>query len=222
MRRVTFVAELSSMHRRDKSLAYEMMRQAKLANASLVKFQFGWPPEDRIRYVDDWAEDIAQWSEDIGIPWFASIFSQDGLSAARAVGMQRYKVAHQIAMDKEQVPLVTNIISEGKPVYISGKILDASNVHNIYVHANTYPTYCPHMPMDFRASGHYGYSSHAHGIGDALLAIARGACYIEKHFTLSKPDLWVRDTSFALDPNEFRDMVTYGNEISQAAGYRPA
>ena len=206
------------MHRRDKSLAYEMMRQAKAAGASFVKFQFGWPKDDEVRYVDDWAEDIAQWSEDIGIPWFASIFSQEGLSAARSVDMQQYKIAHQIAMDEKQVPLVTNIIAEGKPVYISGVVHNAPNVYPIYVHADEYPTYNPHMPREF--SDWYGYSSHAHGTGDALLAIGRGARYIEKHFTLDKTDLWVRDTTFALSPDEFKDMVQYGDEVAQALGNR--
>ena len=141
MRRVAFVAELSSMHRRDKSLAYEMMRQARLAGASYAKFQLGWPKEDEIRYIDDWAPDIARWSRDLDIPWFASIWSQDGLNVAQANGMEVYKVSHQVARDKEQTPLVANIISTGRVVYVSGEILKAPNVYPIYVHADEYPTY---------------------------------------------------------------------------------
>lgn len=215
---IIFVAELGSMHKRDKSLAYEMMRQAKLAGATIAKFQFGHPKGDTVRYVDDWAEDIARWSEMLDIEWMASIFSQGALSAATDAGVQRYKVAHQIALDPAQSPLVANVVATGKPVYISGKFIDELNVYPIYVHADEYPTYEPHMPKEF--SDWYGYSSHAHGVGDALLAIARGARYIEKHFCLSKPDLWVRDTTFALTPDEFGDLVRYGTEISQALSHR--
>ena len=216
---VIFVAEIGSMHKRDKSLAYEMMRQAKLAGATIAKFQFGHPEDDPVRYVDDWAEDIARWSEILDIEWMASIFSGHGLTAARAAGMQRYKIPHQIALDPAQSALVASIVATAKPVYISGKIIDEFNVYPIYVHADEYPTYEPHMPNDF--NDWYGYSSHAHGISDALLAVARGARYIEKHFCLSKPDLWVRDTSFALTPDEFKDMVVYGTEISRALSHRP-
>jgi hypothetical protein len=206
------------MHKRNKSLAYEMMRQAKLAGATIAKFQFGWPKDDMTRYIDDWAQDIVEWSHDIGIDWMASIWSQDGLSVARSVGAQKYKIAHQIALDPQQVPLVTNIIASGYPVYISGALHSAPHVYPIYVHADTYPTYEPHMPKHF--TDYYGYSSHAHGIGDALVAVARGAMYIEKHFTLDKTDPHVRDASFSLSPDEFADMVKYGNEVSRAAGPR--
>jgi sialic acid synthase SpsE len=209
------------MHKRDKSLAYEMMRQAKAAGATIAKFQFGHPKDDLVRYIDDWAEFIAQWSEDIGIEWMASIFSQDGLNAALSVRMPKYKVAHQIALDRDKKPLMDDIIAVGKPTYVSGKLLTSwykgtrDDIYSIYVHADKYPTYKPHMPEDF--TRWYGYSSHAFGIGDALAAIARGAMYIEKHFCLDKTDLWVRDTPFALTPDEFGDMVKYGNEVSKAA-----
>jgi len=216
MRDITYVAELGSMHKMNKSLAYEMMRQAKAAGATYAKFQFGWPRTDAVRFVDDWAADIKDWSYDLGMPWFASIFSQDGLSVAQASGMRIYKIAHQVANDEAQAPLVAQIIATGKPVYISGKMIQAFNVHNVYVHADTYPTYEPHMPKHF--TDYYGYSSHAHGIGDALMAIGRGARYIEKHFCLDKTDLHVKDTSFALSPAEFGDMVKYGNEIATALG----
>jgi len=218
MRSITYVAELGSMHKRNKSLAYEMMRQAKAAGATIAKFQFGWPKEDLTRYVDDWADDIAQWSNAIGIEWMASIFSQDGLSVAQGVGADKYKVAHQIALDPAQVALVNSIIGENKPVYISGLVHSSPNAYSIYVHADTYPTYEPHMPKHF--TDYYGYSSHAHGIGDALLAIGRGAQYVEKHFCLDKTDPHVRDTSFSLSPSEFGDLVKYGNEIATALGDR--
>jgi sialic acid synthase SpsE len=226
MRSITYVAEIGSMHKRSKSLAYELMRQAKAAGATIAKFQFGWPDDDSIRYVDDWAPDIAQWSKDIGIEWMASVFSLAGLSVAQSVGMQKYKVAHQIALDPAQDELFRAILAADKPTYVSGKPMTTwfqggrEDLYSIYVHANEYPCYEPHMPKDFQGSGWYGYSSHAHGVGDALLAIGRGARYVEKHFCLSKPDLWVRDTTFALDPTEFGDMVKYGNEIARVLGNR--
>ena len=220
MRRpVTFVAELSSMHKKNKSLLYELMRQAKLAHADYVKVQLGWPKEDSIRYIDDWAPDIARWSRDLDIPWFASIWSQDGLGVAQANGMEVYKVSHQIAQDKEQTPLVANIIATGRVVYVSGELMKAPNVYPIYVHAGEYPTYESHMPKEFNEW--YGYSSHAHGLGDKLLACSRGARYIEAHMCLSKSDLWVRDTTFSLTPDEFSDMVKYGTDINRALGHRP-
>jgi len=225
MRSITFVAEIGSNHKGEKSLAYEYIRQAKLAGADIAKFQLGHrrtgATYQHMRYAPmEWIEDLARWCDDIGIRFMASIFSQDALGLAETNGMQEYKIAHQVALDEEQAPLVANIIATNKPVYMSGAHHASPNVYPIYVHAGNYPEYEPHMPKDFHSSGWYGYSSHAHGAGDALLAISRGARFIEKHVTLSKVETSIRDNHFALDFSEFGDMVKYGNEIATALGNR--
>jgi len=223
MRRITYCAEIGSNHKGVKSLAYEHIRQAKMAGATIAKFQLGHRERGaRFQYMRyapmEWAEDLATWCDEIGIRFMASIFSQDALRLAESVGMKEYKIAHQVALDAEQAPLVASIIATNKPVYISGTTHSAANAYPIYTHIGTYPTYEPHMPQQF--GDYYGYSSHAHGAGDALLAIARGAMFIEKHVTLNKTEASIRDNHFALDFNEYGDMVKYGNEISTALGNR--
>ena len=42
------------------------------------------------------------------------------------------------------------------------------------------------MPLDFKPGVYDGLSDHSLGIAASLLAAARGARYLEKHFTLSK------------------------------------
>ena len=44
-----WVAEIGSMHKGDKSLAFEMIRQAKEAGATIAKFQF-WDDEAQFKY----------------------------------------------------------------------------------------------------------------------------------------------------------------------------
>ena len=223
MRRVTYCCEIGSNHKGELSLAYEMIRQAKIAGADIAKFQLGHKELGsryaHMRYAPmNWIEDLTKWCDDMGIRFMASIFSQDALRLAESVGMKEYKIAHQVALDPEQAPLVASIIATNKPVYISGTTHSAPNAYPIYTHVGTYPTYEPHMPKEF--GDYYGYSSHAHGIGDALLAIGKGAQFIEKHFTLSKVETSIRDNHFALGPGEFKDMVVYGNEVARALGDR--
>ncbi len=224
--RITYVAELGSNHKGEKSLAYEMIRQAKMAGADIAKFQLGHrnkgsSPSQHMRYAPmEWVEDLTKWCDDMGIRFMASIFSRDALGLAESVGMKEYKIAHQVALDPEQAPLVASIIATNKPVYISGVTHSAPNAYPIYVHAGNYPEYEPHMPKDFPSSGWYGYSSHAFGAGDKLLAVARGARFVEAHTTLNKTETSIRDNHFALDFDEFGDMVKYGNEIATALGDR--
>ena len=62
-----------------------------------------------------------------------------------------------------------------------------------------------------------GYSDHTQGLAVPIAAAARGACLIEKHFTLNKlqpgPDHLV-----SLEPEELKQMVTAIRAVEQALG----
>ena len=231
MSKIHWVAELGSMHKGDASLAYEMIRQAAQAGATIAKFQFGWTEEAQlarglkpnpIRFVDDWAENLNKWCQYFGIELMASIWSYDGLQAARRVGMQQYKIAAQMAGDYE---LCDAIYSNGKRTFVSlDRHSPHADNHQKYNNArliwckSKYPTYPEdiertdtYLGMPNFGGDWYGYSDHMHGTDACLLAVARGALYIEKHFCLDKTDLTVRDTPFSATPDEFADMVRVGN-----------
>jgi sialic acid synthase SpsE len=210
-----FVAELGSMHKGDPAVAYEMMRQAKNAGADIVKFQFGHPPIDRVRYVDLWAPMLQEWARYLDVELMASIFSLEGLRAAQSIGMRRYKVAHQKAEEKD---LVEAILAEGKETFVSSPLYsDRMCVRNIYA-TYLYPTYPKDLEMPQSFYEYYGYSDHMHGIEACILAIARGAQYIEKHFCLDKTDLATRDTPFSAAPDEFADLVRIGRPLARLVG----
>jgi sialic acid synthase SpsE len=69
------------------------------------------------------------------------------------------------------------------------------------------------LPKSFSSSSYFGYSDHTIGIDTALLAIARGAQMIEKHFTLDKSNVTIRDHALSATPDEFRTMVQVGTEM---------
>jgi sialic acid synthase SpsE len=138
----------------------------------------------------------------------------EGLEVARSVGMERYKIAYKTW--KEEPELCREIMSDGKLTYISGCSYQDSSVFPLHV-VPEYPTYPEQldMPKYFDRNGPYGYSSHVHGIEDALLAIARGAQYIEKHVTFDKTEESIKDNSFAITFDEFRQMVDIGKGIAR-------
>ena len=218
-----WVAEIGSNHGGSKALAYELIRQARLSGATIAKFQFGWTAEaqskyageyDSRRFVDDWAQDLKKWCDDLDIELMASIWSMEGLEVARSVGMKRYKIAHQI----EDRALLDAILSDGKQVFWSNEPIDNRVGVELVVSIradSSYPSYKMNVPNDFSASFDKGYSSHMHGIADALIAVSRGAHYIEKHFSLSNYAGFPKDAAFSLTPPEFRQMVDIGNEIAR-------
>lgn len=62
-----------------------------------------------------------------------------------------------------------------------------------------------------------GYSDHTEGWVVAIAAVARGACLIEKHFTLDKNQQGP-DHSVSLEPDELKKMVAEIRAIEQALG----
>jgi N,N'-diacetyllegionaminate synthase len=232
-----WVAEIGSMHKGSKDLAYELIRQAAQAGATIAKFQFGWTEDAQlamglkpnpVRFVDEWADDLNKWCQYFGVELMASIWSLEGLETAKRVGMKRYKIAAQMAGNYE---MSWAIYSDDKPTFVS---LDRHSPHAKYHQPkynarliwckSKYPTYpqdiestdeYPGMPKQFEdwTGKWFGYSDHMHGIDACLLAVARGAQYIEKHFCLDKTDLTVRDTVFSATPDEFAEMVRIGNGI---------
>ena len=62
-----------------------------------------------------------------------------------------------------------------------------------------------------------GYSDHTLGIAVAIAAAARGACVIEKHFTLDR-GLPGPDHKASLEPEELRQMVSAIREVEMALG----
>jgi len=205
---VVFVAELGSGHNQDESLMFELIRQAACSGADIAKVQFGWGWRDTVRYIDPWAEQLDEWCDFFGVELMASIWSVGGLETARSVKMPRYKIAHQKENDGA---LVREILSDGKPTFISSDKWKGENVFQLFC-PHEYPTY-PGLKMPHWFDEFYGYSDHSHGIAACLTAVARGAKYVEKHMTLDKTQDGVRDHRFSATPDEFSEMVRIGREM---------
>ncbi len=62
-----------------------------------------------------------------------------------------------------------------------------------------------------------GFSDHTLGIHVPIAAVAMGASVIEKHFTLDRT-LPGPDHSFAIEPDELKEMVKYIREVEKAKG----
>ena len=206
---INWVAEVGSAHKGNESLAYEYIRAYSEAGANVLKFQFGWTKDAQerfglvynpARYIDPWAHDLRKWCDYYGMAFMASIWSQEGLETAEACGLDMYKIGKKMyEMDGK----FSHMVADKHPTAITG-------VHVFTV--GEYPTYPDHfsMPTKFFHPMN-GYSDHTHGIEACLLAVARGAFYIEKHVALDKTDLITKDTPFSATPSEFEQMVKIGN-----------
>lgn len=180
----------------------------------------------------DQAFELAEYCDTQGIEFMASVFDRERLGWVEKIGVKCHKIASRTA--KLTPDLATEIINIGKPVYvslgfdakpiwgakhdssISGAFKKSDAVKYLYC-VSKYPTQPRdlNMPKDFSLDPVYeGFSDHTLGIGASLMAVARGATVVEKHFTLNKAAQGP-DHACSCDPEELRDLVKYVREMEK-------
>lgn len=220
-----FIAEIGLNHNGHFNLAYEMIRQAKYAGADVAKFQLGWRgKEGEMNFIDtNILSDLKKWCEYFEIELLFSVFTEDAFRLIKQFNFPRYKIASRTL--KDDLPLAEKIIAEGKPTIVSLGMweqnelpfTEKTNVQYLWCKSKypSQPWDLIDLPKDFTSSPYSGYSDHSVGIDTALLAVARGAKIIEKHFTLDKSDTTIRDHALSATPDEFSTMVRIGKEMAK-------
>ena len=219
-----FIAEIGMNHNGNFDLCYELIKQAKYSGADIAKFQLGWRDgKGEINQIDDKViKKLLGWGNYFGIEIMFSIISDKAFKMIKKYKMAKYKIASRTL--KDNFNLAEKIIKENKTTYVSlgmwkKKKLPFKNKNIKYLWCKSlYPTYDKDLinfPKNFSEKKYFGYSDHTIGIETCLLAIARGAEVIEKHFTLDKSSNVIRDHALSATPDEFRNLVNLGREINK-------
>ena len=181
----------------------------------------------------DWIKELARYCEEKNIHFLASAFDFEAVDI-----LDKYVPAFKIAsFEITDLELIKYAADKGKTMIIStgmanlGEIEDAINAIKsignediILLHCNSlYPT--PAKVVNLRAMETMrtafkvpvGFSDHTLGIHIPIAAVAMGACVIEKHFTLDRT-LPGPDHSFAIEPDELKEMVRCIREVEKAKG----
>ena len=223
------VAEIGLNHEGNFDLAYELIRQAKLSGADVAKFQIGWrdgPGE--INCIDvDLARRLRRWCEQQGVEFMASVITEEALAIYDEVEPNRYKIASRTVVERPE--LVRKVLERGKETFISlgwweeeGFPFGPPSEQVRYIFCRSlYPTYpegLKGMTERFGEAGYFGYSDHMHGVEGCLLALSRGARFIEKHFTLDKTIRGVHgDHVLSATPEELRVLHEVGRPLRRLA-----
>jgi len=172
-------------------------------------------------------------ARDCGITIFSSPFDERAVKLLQELNCPAYKIASFEICDD---PLLEAVAATGRPTLVSTGVatladiketlsvlrgagcLDIALLHCI----SQYPAKT--ADMNLRAidqlSGlgcQVGLSDHSLSNFAAVLAIARGAVLIEKHFTISRSD-GGPDASFSLEPAELADLVREVRQAWEAMG----
>lgn len=182
----------------------------------------------------EWQKELKEEADKIGIDIFSTPFDKSAVDFLEQIDMEFYKIASFEVVD---IPLIRYIASKGKPIIMStgmaslGEIEDA--VREIRAQGNeqiallkcssAYPAITENMNLKtlvnmaetFQVPT--GLSDHSMGSLGAVAAVTLGANIIEKHFCLSRK-IDNPDSSFSMEPEEFKRMVEDIRMAEQAIG----
>lgn len=243
---VYIIAEAGSNHDNKLSQALELVDIAARCGADAVKFQLFkaeslypknhavFPLLKSIELPAAWLKPLRARAQSRGIDFLATPFDRPAVDALERVRVPAYKWA---SSETVNLPLLRYAAKKGRPLLISTGMCDLADVHEAVETArragndkiillqcsSVYPTppKLAHLRvMDTLREAFgcpVGYSDHTLGYAAAAAAVARGACVIEKHFTISR-GLKGPDHSYALEPDQLKEYVRVIREAEACLG----
>jgi pseudaminic acid synthase len=170
-----------------------------------------------------WQPKLKEVANDSGLDLFSTPFDHTAVDFLEEMQVPAYKIASFEIVD---LPLVRRVAQTGKPIIMSTGMATLAEIDEAVCMAreaeatqiallkctSAYPAppeemnLCtiPHLAEAFNLL--VGLSDHTLNIAVPIAAVALGACIVEKHLTLSR-DHPGPDSSFSLEPHEFRAMV---------------
>jgi sialic acid synthase SpsE len=227
------IAEIGQNHNGDMTLAKRLIAEAKAAGASVAKFQvyearalfaeegnewFAYNCRTELSHAD--VEVLAAECARVGIEFMASVFDVERVHWMERIGMRRYKIASRSVADR---PLIDACAATGRPLLVSlgmwhgesfPKITAPGGVDFLYC-ISKYPTPLVDLKLgkvDF--TRYAGFSDHTIGIEAAIVALARGARIIEKHFTLDKA-MYGPDHAGSMTPDELASLCRFRDRLAE-------
>jgi len=182
----------------------------------------------------EWHRVLFDYAARKNLHFLSSPFDYAAVDELDAVGVLAFKVASFELID---LGLLRHIAQKHKPILLSvglatlGEIEEAleairsqGNNDIVLLHcASLYPS--PPEVVNLKTivtlskafQIPIGFSDHTLGIHVSVAAVALGAVVVEKHFTLDRT-MKGPDHSFAVEPNELKQLVTNIREVEQALG----
>lgn len=169
--------------------------------------------------------------KEVGIDWFVSVWDPQSVDFMEKFSPVCYKLPSASLTDDE---LLLKVKGTGRPLILSTGMSTSEQIDHavkvvgldnlLITHATSaYP--CDPAELNLRMvetlrekfSCPIGYSGHEVGLVTSVVAVAMGACLVERHFTLDRA-MWGNDQAASVEPVGFRKLVKYIRVTEQALG----
>jgi N-acetylneuraminate synthase len=209
-----------------------LMADYQKENVGTDQSQFDMLKELELSYEE--FRELKAYADNQGILFFSTPDEEDSADFLDGLGVPLFKIGsgevtnlpylRHVARKRKPIILSTGMSTLGEVEAAVRAVIETGNRQLVLLHCvSDYPADpmdCNLRAMDTLRSAFdlpVGFSDHTLGIEVPIAAVARGACVLEKHFTLDKT-LHGPDHKMSLDAKEFADMVRAFRVVEGAIG----
>jgi len=198
-------------------------------------------PWGRMKYIDyrhkvefgyDEYNEIDSYCEKKKIDWFASCWDEQAIEFIEQFNPRIYKCASASLTDHS---LIERVKETGKPYILSTgmssmfeieQTIEKFGAKNLLIAHSTSAYPCNPKELNLNMirtlSSLYpdtpvGYSGHETGLATTVAAVAMGACFAERHFTLDRA-MWGSDHAASVEPQGMQKLVRDIRDVEMAMG----
>jgi N-acetylneuraminate synthase len=184
----------------------------------------------KVEFNEEQYCEIEKYCKEKGITWLVSVWDQPSVDFMEKFDTPAYKIPSASLTDYN---LIRKARATGKPLILSTGMSTMEQIHQgvkvageenlILMHCtSTYP--CEPEELNLKMvetlrrefpNIPIGYSGHEVGLVPSAVAVALGACMVERHMTLDRA-MWGTDQAASVEPGGFERLIKY-IRVSEAA-----
>jgi N-acetylneuraminate synthase len=186
----------------------------------------------KVEFSEEQYREIDRHCQEKGIDWFASVWDEPSVDFMEKFDALVYKIPSASLTDHG---LLRRVRATGRPIILSTGMSTMEQIQQsvgvvgtenlVITHAtSTYP--CEPEELNLKMietlrsefpDVPIGYSGHEVGLVPSTIAIALGACMVERHLTLDRA-MWGSDQAASVEPGGFEKLVKYIRVTEAALG----
>jgi len=177
----------------------------------------------KVEFNEEQYREIERHCKAKGVAWMASVWDEPSVDFMEQFDTPAYKVPSASLTDHN---LLKYVRKTGKPVIISTGMSSMDQIHKaakligtddlVIMHCtSTYPCEPEELNLNMVGTlrGEFprvpiGYSGHEVGLVPSAVAVALGACMVERHLTLDRA-MWGSDQAASVEPAGFERLIKY-------------
>jgi len=186
----------------------------------------------KVEFGKDEYQEIDRYCKEKGIDWFASVWDEGSVDFMEQFDPLVYKLPSASLTDHN---LLRHVKATGRPIILSSGMstmdeiragVDVVGTDNLGLMHSTSSYPCAPEELNLRmiqtlknefSNIPIGYSGHEVGLVPSAVAVALGACMVERHITIDR-SMWGSDQSASVEPGGLRKLVKYIRVTEQSLG----